>query len=716
MKSHYSVQKNANKRVVIRRPMTKISALRKSAPVKVISPQIVHRSSSRPKAPQRSSTSSVPERKQSYIDDERLNGLREQLWDNPEFDDIETDELHQLQAHLKEYGQDCAFKEDYDSATKASELNKLVKEEIIRRSSGAQTHDESETDDEMMQRFEDRWKEKFQMFDDITEQKEKELNDRHKKQMDEFEETWRNDKPQRYRKPSNKLLQLKHIEKSLVISGQYQQARSIHNEAENLVQQETNDLQELLLKDYKEAKDALLKKQKNEKEKLNDARKQGRETLESQKKTELNQMNKRKIVRQEKYKAAQKSKERSPAVRLNYPASIANAYQKKNKYPENVIPPLIPPNDPDLVKAKEEKERDKRKKQAEFHKKNAQLTLRDYVVQKSPREEEETEEQVNNKSASPSVSSKIDDNTRKTSSRSQSSHNQIDASTHNSEKSKNNEENEDNASDKGVVEYLDQKPDLIVIDKPGSFRPQFSNDNNNKSNSENDKTDKNKSNNDTNNNECANQETADQENLIQENAGEGDSPKLTGVIEDNINQIADKVEEQLNSENNEENNQDNEAINDNKAKESSSHEDKSENIQSKNQSEELPDENKSIIDQNFDDQGKDLSESKGEEFSELTRTGRQIEEYLARNRDFDFNDENQQNQTEEFNEGNESNLNQPESSQNKLNSEHNSNADNGEIINKTEKDDTNEDHKPSGNDDGAIQNILDNNIGLIAGE
>lgn len=424
---------NAKLRAVIRRPMTKTTSLRKSAPTCTVITRSYPRtsqSSTKPNTKSSNSMNSLNRRttsnilNPSYMNDSSLIELRDRLYDNPDFENIDDDTIQKLQAHLREYKQDRALCEDYDNAEKASYLLELVKTQISKRSSDSSIQKnldsisngyerkDSKTDDDnindnnndlvnddqkkRLNEFEEKWKNKFEKFDKTTEQRTNELDEKQSKQLEEFEKVWSTEKPQKYRKPSSKLLELKKIERTLALSGEFDKARSIHSEAEQLAAKEQKELQAALIRDYRSAKESFLSKQRQEKQKFLQTRLEARSTMEIQKDSEYNKFVKRTAVVQDKYKDAQRAaRERSGQIKPDYGVSVSNFNQNKVKFNENIIPPLFAPNDPSFVEEDERKTREKKKKQLELQKKNAEVTLLEYTVQPSPRENEE-EEKINN--------------------------------------------------------------------------------------------------------------------------------------------------------------------------------------------------------------------------------------------------------------------------------------------------------------------------------
>lgn len=405
MRSSLATNSNSRKRAYILRPMAKTTNVRNSMPNRThINSSISTRSTlnrQNRQPVQRSvsnSTSNI-----SYLKDALSIELRDQLYENPDFADIESSALQKLLAHLREYIQDRINSEDYDNAEKASGLAELVKSQLSKpqntdTSNTEKNSDTLSTERTALKQFDDKWKEKFDQYDKTTNEKLKELEDKQAQQLQEFEKLWSTEKPQRYRKPSDDLVKLKALERSLAMSGQFDRARTIHAEAEKLALKEQKELQKSLINDYRAAKETFVEKQKQEKEKFLSVRAANRSRMETKKKIELAKVENRNAVVQERSKSQQNNsnKERNSGQDFHMCYPTMNT-QNKTKSPDNLIPPLFAPNDPQFVEEEERKLREKRKRQLEMQKKNAEATLLEYTVQPSPRDENESKsEQQNN--------------------------------------------------------------------------------------------------------------------------------------------------------------------------------------------------------------------------------------------------------------------------------------------------------------------------------
>jgi hypothetical protein len=319
------------------------------------------------------------------LDDPSCNSLREKLYENPSFSDIDDTTIQKLIAHLREFCLDRGLKEDYAEAARASELAEKVRIECQARQTNvtARDSDGMGLNDED---FEVRWERQYREFDSESERKRLELAERQRDALEKFEQMWRDEMPRRYRKPSAGLLQIKQIERSMAISGQYERARAMHLEGEKLAAREAEELQATLIRDYRIAKEQKVKAQEAERQKLESDRARLRTVLDAGKKMEGDQRSNRLVVvEQRQIEALKAVRERSGTVRPDYGASVSGSVQSKGKLLDNVIPPLFAPNDPKFVEEEGKRAREKRRAQLEFQKRNAELALIDYTLQPSPR-------------------------------------------------------------------------------------------------------------------------------------------------------------------------------------------------------------------------------------------------------------------------------------------------------------------------------------------
>lgn len=312
-----------------------------------------------------------------FSDDPEFSSLREKLYIDPNFSECTNEKLEELHSYLREYSLNRGLHEDYDEAQRARELSNKVMNEISRRNTNTDTNSNlSESFENKKNQFTSKWDKKLNDYDDETAKKRKILQDKLDDEKDKFEELWRNEMPRKYRKPTPHLLQLKTIEKSYAVSGDFIKAKSAHQEFEKQANSEAELAQRNLIRDYEIALKKFSEKQKKEILLFEESRKHHRNCLTAQQENEQNM-----ILNREKIVQKRSNENQKPKSRLQYLSSTV-IYQasKKSDMDDVLLPPLKPPNDPKMKEEKQKKKREMDKIKSEYYKKHAEETLKRYTV------------------------------------------------------------------------------------------------------------------------------------------------------------------------------------------------------------------------------------------------------------------------------------------------------------------------------------------------
>ena len=347
------------------------------APVGIKRPDAGQRQSRmRRSQPSRPRTSLCPPPIKSYLDDPDCNSLRESILSSSEpydFSQLETDRLTAFISHLREYEAKLAREENYPEASIIRELGNEAREVLLGRASeGAGGASEIQAREASMQsrqaqskvESEKAWQEKIEKYKQETEEKRGKLEELHAQQLERFEKKWQEEKPSEYRKPSAKLLQLKYMEKNIAKRRDYSEAEVIHAEAERLIRQESESAQKALVLDYKNAKERLLKRQETELQQFEYARGEGLKMLENQFKEA-----KDKAERRDQVITFQKASVNTRAMKLAAMSASQPTPVKKRDLKSELLPPLIPPNDPKFVEEEERKARAENKRRLDLQRK-----------------------------------------------------------------------------------------------------------------------------------------------------------------------------------------------------------------------------------------------------------------------------------------------------------------------------------------------------------
>lgn len=336
----------------------------------------------------RSSMQSTHSSPESLLNDPELNSVRESLYEQVSFDDIETPKLLRLLSHLREHSQHCAFNEDFPTSKKSRDLSILVREELTRRGTTTRSIQEQKDESNLrIQNLEDKWSEKRKHFQEDTERRLQELDNRQMKEMRRFERIWKDEMPHKYRKPSARLLELKQIEKSLVIAKEIDQADEVHSKAQKLMQIEMENAQNQLTFDYQNAKAKLVKKHEDEKQTFLQNREHERQLLECVYIEEKNKLYNRDNVVALRCKEVASRKHVSRSVN-----SLPTQLPRDKGISETLLPPLIPPNDPNYVQTRRKEREELNRKRRDYQKKKAEEVLSVYSFDKDNSNKKDGEE------------------------------------------------------------------------------------------------------------------------------------------------------------------------------------------------------------------------------------------------------------------------------------------------------------------------------------
>ena len=279
----------------------------------------------------------------SYLKDEECIKLREENWEkeNPDFSDVDGEQLQKFIMHLSEYSNACARKEDYQSAKKASDL-KLIANNCLKTGGVTKTRAlESNKSDDHVKVVQDVFDKRNKAVDDEYEKKLKSINEKQDKDRAEFNKKWTETMPNKFRKPSQKLLQLKAIEKTLANSGDFEKAAEIKKQADQLMKKETQEAQNNLVRDYKVALSFKESTYSQERDVLEQWYKSQKSVIAAEYQKEMIIAEKRKNV------IEQKDEEEKKLISRAKPQTpvIVTPSKGEEKLEATLLPPLIPPND-----------------------------------------------------------------------------------------------------------------------------------------------------------------------------------------------------------------------------------------------------------------------------------------------------------------------------------------------------------------------------------
>jgi hypothetical protein len=298
---------------------------------------------------------------QSLLNDAHCIELRERLCETHDFAPVTDEELEVLIGHLREYSQTCAVQERYSTALQAQELVEAARWELRSRVRGRSAQDATAVQIEagIHAQLKEEWKAARERYNTETDEKRRALQERHAHQTRVFEKLWKSEMPHKYRKPSQKLLQLKQIEKSLAVTAEVKQAFYVHEQVQARINSEAEAAQRNLIMDYKAAREKHFERQKLEMDRFEAVRREGADLLDAD-------FRLRDEVQSNRESAARIRCERvlnRPRSAKDRPVTSRAVPRQREADFDNLLPELVPPNDEFIVAC----ERERRNRNRERH-------------------------------------------------------------------------------------------------------------------------------------------------------------------------------------------------------------------------------------------------------------------------------------------------------------------------------------------------------------
>ena len=189
------------------------------------------------------------------------------------------------------------------------------------------------------------WQKELDDYDAESNSKAEQLATRHHSQIEKFEQYWASEENQRkYRKPTSELLSLWKQEKFLAKQGNFEEAKRIHQEAENLQEKEMQLAQSLFDHDYQLAKEKQEEKQAMELDSFYQERQHWRDILVSKQKNEQNVYENKKKVVDIRKKEPQRTKVFQNTTSRGNERKKAYSMPSHDFHFKTILPPLKPPN------------------------------------------------------------------------------------------------------------------------------------------------------------------------------------------------------------------------------------------------------------------------------------------------------------------------------------------------------------------------------------
>jgi len=363
------------KRLVIKRPIScTVKLTSESTPISPVS-------KSRNKEKAYSKSQPWKKEKKTVLDDEWCISMREKLLNNSDFSILENEDTSRILIHLNIFMSECAQKAEYVLAKRVHQLIEQIREFMKSKKTQNVTAKAPISIDEnaIKSTIDKEYQDSITALDKDIQNKVETQRMQQEKELAEFETLWKEKMPSKYRKPSQKLLKLKQIERTLAISADFDQARSVHDEAQALAEIEQNEAQRSLMIDYKQAKKSLFEKHQKELSYINEYRRRKQSVLDSNYEKKIDEMNHRKLViKQKMLESMSQPKQRSGTIQDAMNPPLSASLRSINMNIDTLLAPLIPPNDEVLLKQERSRITKKKKIQSEYQKKNANQILWKY--------------------------------------------------------------------------------------------------------------------------------------------------------------------------------------------------------------------------------------------------------------------------------------------------------------------------------------------------
>jgi hypothetical protein len=324
-----------------------------------------------PRSPPPSASPRSP-RHPSLLNDPELTELRNRLYENEDLNKIDDQQLSRLWSHLREFSFSLAMSEDYDEARRASDLMLSVRQELQNREppSPTSTPRDLETSSDNLERD---WSERFSNYDNETAARRTQLLTNNANSLDRFERLWQGKMPRLYRKPSGRYLQLKQQEWALAVVRDFDRASMLHRECEVLRAEEANAAQAQLVSDYREARGRLLAKQQQDLDQYDASRERSRACMVAKYQRACDVLALTQTVAR-----TRQARRTQQASSIELGVSIEASVQSKTRPRDPLLPPLMPPNDPQFVQDEQRRRDEVRRHAIEYSRWNAERTLAKY--------------------------------------------------------------------------------------------------------------------------------------------------------------------------------------------------------------------------------------------------------------------------------------------------------------------------------------------------
>ena len=278
---------------------------------------------------------------------EEYESMRKTVMQKKSIESITDEDLPYFVAYMNQYKLDLLDKEDYLGAKDAAAILDACKAENGARQKKTQDAGQAQKETNSIEKKKKEIDEKIEKFDQETATKQAVIQTNQNKEMEEFEKKWREEMPDKYRRVSKQLVELRETAKTLAMAGHYDEAAARKTEADQLEVEEHKEAQNQLRHDYRIAKSKLLNKQQGELKKFNESRLEKRDLFVADiRALEENEKNREFVLKSKPF--SNKRSALRDSQNESHQAVLSRSLPRKNRQiKENKLPPLKPPNDKD---------------------------------------------------------------------------------------------------------------------------------------------------------------------------------------------------------------------------------------------------------------------------------------------------------------------------------------------------------------------------------
>jgi hypothetical protein len=296
--------------------------------------------------PQKPSAEKVTPKFIPTIADPKYIRMREIILSEKSFRSISDSDLVVVVIHFRECAQKYAAQRKFVKADEFARLAQNAREELSERT--FKRDDPTERVAESQARLESlslRKDRELELFDEQTDHMRSELTEKQEADRMAFNHHWSEEVPNRYRKPSAQLLQMRQIERSLTIAGDYIAARDARQRIEAQERVEVEIQQGQLDDDFSVAKRKFESEKTAEIELFERKRVAARTELEIILRESLQRQENRINVTKNKCPISRKARSDNKTRNVAYGSSFAKVARETNFRIDGSLPTLRAPSD-----------------------------------------------------------------------------------------------------------------------------------------------------------------------------------------------------------------------------------------------------------------------------------------------------------------------------------------------------------------------------------